>query len=196
MSSPVASDVILEEITINASADRVFDALANPSERVAWWSVPGRFRTTGMESDLRPGGRWSMSGTRADGSPFTIRGEYRIVERPGRLAFGRGCGRGPRAPLATEGEERPSQEQDPGTRALGAEEGRHGPFDPTPTRGCRARRARVSILDGLARRYTGAAAYFGGCVPAELQATETPILCKIRPSRVVCLDARKKEAVR
>jgi glutathione S-transferase len=87
MSSPVASDVILEEITINASADRVFDALANPSERVAWWSVPGRFRTTGMESDLRPGGRWSMSGTRADGSPFTIRGEYRIVERPGRLAF-------------------------------------------------------------------------------------------------------------
>jgi PPOX class probable F420-dependent enzyme len=49
-------------------------------------------------------------------------------------------------------------------------------------------------LDGLSVRYTGAAPYFGACVPAELQATETPILCKIRPTHVVCLDARRKEA--
>jgi PPOX class probable F420-dependent enzyme len=49
-------------------------------------------------------------------------------------------------------------------------------------------------LDGLAMLYTGAAPYFGACVPAELKATETPILCKIQPTHVVCLDARKKEA--
>jgi PPOX class probable F420-dependent enzyme len=49
-------------------------------------------------------------------------------------------------------------------------------------------------LDGLSERYTGASPYFGACVPAELKATETPILCKIQPTHVVCLDARKKEA--
>ena len=46
-------------------------------------------------------------------------------------------------------------------------------------------------LDGLSRRYTGLTPYFGGCVPAELAATETPVLCRIRPMHVVCLDARE-----
>lgn len=48
-------------------------------------------------------------------------------------------------------------------------------------------------LDGLSELYTGASPYFGACVPAELKETETPILCKIRPSSVYCLDARVKE---
>ncbi|WP_374687901.1 PPOX class F420-dependent oxidoreductase [Promineifilum sp.] len=53
----------------------------------------------------------------------------------------------------------------------------------------------LAHLDGLGLRYTGRAPYFGGCVPAELQATETPVLCLIRPVHVVCLDARQvKEA--
>ena len=46
-------------------------------------------------------------------------------------------------------------------------------------------------LDALSLRYTGLAPYFGGCVPAELAATETPVLCRIRPTCVVALDARK-----
>ena len=46
-------------------------------------------------------------------------------------------------------------------------------------------------LDGLSLRYTGLTPYFGGCVPAELAATETPVLCRIRPVHVVCLDARE-----
>jgi PPOX class probable F420-dependent enzyme len=45
-------------------------------------------------------------------------------------------------------------------------------------------------LDWLARRYTGATHYFGGCVPAELAQSETPVLCRIRPERFVALDAR------
>lgn len=48
-------------------------------------------------------------------------------------------------------------------------------------------------LDGLSQLYTGRSPYFGTCVPAELQQTETPVLCKIRPRRVVILDARRKE---
>jgi glutathione S-transferase len=40
-----------------------------------------------MDSDLRPGGTWKMSGTRPDGSLFTITGEYRAVQRPTLLEF-------------------------------------------------------------------------------------------------------------
>jgi uncharacterized protein YndB with AHSA1/START domain len=89
MNTPAAAaDTIVQEITIDAPANRVFDALTIPSERVKWWTAPdGRFRTTSMESDLHPGGRWSMTGTRADGQPFSIRGEYRTVVRPTLLEF-------------------------------------------------------------------------------------------------------------
>jgi PPOX class probable F420-dependent enzyme len=43
-------------------------------------------------------------------------------------------------------------------------------------------------LDELSRKYTGAAPYFGGCIPEAFEATETPVLCRIRPTRVVTLD--------
>jgi uncharacterized protein YndB with AHSA1/START domain len=81
------ADTIVQEITIAAPASRVFAALANPDERVRWWSVPGRFHTSRVESDLRPGGRWVMTGTREDGGPFTIKGTYVKVERPTLLEF-------------------------------------------------------------------------------------------------------------
>ena len=47
-------------------------------------------------------------------------------------------------------------------------------------------------LDALGLRYTGIRPYFGGCVPAELAATETPVLGLIQPRHVVTLDARKE----
>jgi len=49
----------------------------------------------------------------------------------------------------------------------------------------------LAHLDGLAWLYTGRSPYFGGCVPAEFQAAETPVLCLIRPVHVVALDARR-----
>jgi PPOX class probable F420-dependent enzyme len=52
----------------------------------------------------------------------------------------------------------------------------------------------LAHLDHLSQRYTGASPYFGACVPVELEATETPVLCRIRPTHVYSLDARKKEA--
>jgi len=48
-------------------------------------------------------------------------------------------------------------------------------------------------LDGLSELYIGRKPYFGECVPAELQEMETPVLCKIRPTHVTVLDARKNE---
>jgi|SRR5579872_4808860 len=82
-----ASTAIIEEVTINASAQRVFQALTDPRQRVKWWGRKGRFEATHAESDLRPGGRWSMRGSGAGGRPFCVAGEYRIVDPPHVLAF-------------------------------------------------------------------------------------------------------------
>ena len=46
-------------------------------------------------------------------------------------------------------------------------------------------------LDAIASKYMGRRVrYFGDCVPAALASTEVPVLCRIRPLRVVTLDAR------
>lgn len=50
-------------------------------------------------------------------------------------------------------------------------------------------------LDSLSLLYTGCTPYFGRCVPAELQASEMPVLCRILPTRVVALNATSKETV-
>ena len=47
-------------------------------------------------------------------------------------------------------------------------------------------------LDGLSELYIGRKPYFGECVAAELRETEFPVLCKILPTHVTALDARKK----
>jgi uncharacterized protein YndB with AHSA1/START domain len=79
---------IVAEITIDAPAEKVFEALADPVQRVAWWGMKGRFEAKEMESDLRPGGRWIMRGvTGLGGKPWNATGEYRTVERPRRLVF-------------------------------------------------------------------------------------------------------------
>ncbi len=63
MSTTTSSvDAIVQEITIKAPAARVFEALVDPAQRLTWWGQKGRFETTNAESDLRPGGRWLMSG--------------------------------------------------------------------------------------------------------------------------------------
>lgn len=87
MNPASATDTIVQEITINAPAARVFEALTNPEERMKWWGAEGRFQVTAMESDLRPGGKWMMSGNGMGGRPFTLRGEYRAMERPRLLVF-------------------------------------------------------------------------------------------------------------
>jgi PPOX class probable F420-dependent enzyme len=50
-------------------------------------------------------------------------------------------------------------------------------------------------LDSLCELYTGKSPYFGVCVPVAFQEIERPVLCKILPTRVVTLDARRKEVV-
>ena len=84
-----ADETVIQEITIKAPAKRIFEALTSPEQRKEWWGCEGRFQTTHVESDLRVGGKWRMSGT-GFGRPFTIKGEYRTIEPPHMLAF-TGC---------------------------------------------------------------------------------------------------------
>ncbi|MFY9694222.1 MAG: SRPBCC domain-containing protein [Xanthobacteraceae bacterium] len=87
MNAPNPIDAIVEEIAIKAPAERIFNALTDPAARVKWWGRKDRFETTAMDSDLRPGGPWTMRGIGMGGKPFTITGVYRIVDRPRAIAF-------------------------------------------------------------------------------------------------------------
>ena len=52
-------------------------------------------------------------------------------------------------------------------------------------------------LDELASKYLGRPIrYFGECIPARFAETEIPVLCLIRPTRVVAMDATAKEDAR
>ena len=82
------SDAIVQEITIKAPAERIFEALTSPEEVLQWWwTSEGRFRITHVECDLRPGGKWMMRGTGMGEKSLTIGGEYRKIERPSLLVF-------------------------------------------------------------------------------------------------------------
>jgi uncharacterized protein YndB with AHSA1/START domain len=78
---------ITVDISINAPATKVFEAIADPQHRIKWWGSPGRFQVTEMESDLRVGGAYVMRGTAQGPKTFSIRGEYRVVEPPTVLEF-------------------------------------------------------------------------------------------------------------
>ncbi len=48
----------------------------------------------------------------------------------------------------------------------------------------------LAHLDGLASKYAGRPMrYFGECIPARFAETEVPVLCRVRPTRVLALDA-------
>jgi uncharacterized protein YndB with AHSA1/START domain len=81
------SDTIVQEIAIKGTAERIFAALTEPEQRIRWWGAPERFQIRHFESDLRPGGKWMMSGDGMEGRPFTVRGEYRAIEPPRLLEF-------------------------------------------------------------------------------------------------------------
>jgi uncharacterized protein YndB with AHSA1/START domain len=87
MNPTETNDTIIKEIIIKARAERIFEALTDPRQRVKWWGVEGRFQVTQMESNLRPGGAWLMRGISMGEKPFVVRGEYRAIDRPRLLEF-------------------------------------------------------------------------------------------------------------
>ena len=51
-------------------------------------------------------------------------------------------------------------------------------------------------LDALASKYAGRPVrYFGDAIPATFAGSETPVLCRIRPTHVVAVDASAKRTI-
>jgi uncharacterized protein YndB with AHSA1/START domain len=84
-----ANDAIVQEISIHASAERIFEAITNPSELLKWWRSEGKFEAIQVECELRPGGRWLMvvTGDCKTGKNSRVSGQYREIDRPRLLTF-------------------------------------------------------------------------------------------------------------
>jgi len=83
----VAAGTILAEVEIEAPIERVYAALTKGDEIVKWWGSDDLYRTTDFTADVRPQGAWKATGVGADGAPFTVSGEYLVVEPPNRVTF-------------------------------------------------------------------------------------------------------------
>jgi uncharacterized protein YndB with AHSA1/START domain len=68
---------------LDASPERVFDALVNP-DIVGKWMYP--LPDTTIEMDARVGGKWKIT-NRRDGTDYTALGEYLEVDPPRRLVY-------------------------------------------------------------------------------------------------------------
>jgi len=80
-------DSIEAEIFIAAPPDRVFRALVESQQVLAWWGQAGVYRCTEFNSDLRVGGQWRSVGVGGESDRFTVTGEYLEVDSPRLLVY-------------------------------------------------------------------------------------------------------------
>lgn len=80
----VTAGMLLATVDIAAPAERVFRALTS-EELVGWWGSADTYRTTRWTGDVRVGGSWRTEGIDADGTPFSVGGEYVEVDPPRKL---------------------------------------------------------------------------------------------------------------
>jgi len=78
---------IVEEIEIAAPPARVFAALIDPAQLLAWWGDRRTFPSTHWELDARVGGRWLSRWRGPDGATFALGGEILEIDPPRVLAY-------------------------------------------------------------------------------------------------------------
>ena len=78
---------IVEEIEIAAPPARVFAALTDPVQLLAWWGDRHTFPSTHWELDARVGGRWLSRWRGPDGATFALGGEVLEIDPPRLLAY-------------------------------------------------------------------------------------------------------------
>jgi uncharacterized protein YndB with AHSA1/START domain len=78
-------DAVLVEIFIAAPPERVFQAITDPAQLSKWWGQSNLYLITERTADLRVGGKWTSTGSGADGTRFSVEGEYLEVDPPRRL---------------------------------------------------------------------------------------------------------------
>ena len=85
MANTTTDSVRIERI-IDAPAERVFRAFTNPEDLKQWFGE-GETKTTYVEADARPDGRYLLVMQPPGGDPMHIAGTYREVDPPRRLVF-------------------------------------------------------------------------------------------------------------
>ena len=75
---------IVATIEIEAPPERIFRALTS-AEITQWWGSPEMYRVIEWTGDVRPGGRWRSTGVGADGTSFSVEGEFVEVAPPRKL---------------------------------------------------------------------------------------------------------------
>jgi len=83
----VTAGTILAQVDISAPVERVFAALTRGDEIIKWWGSDELYRTKEFTSELRANGPWKATGVGSDGAPFSVSGEYLVVEPPHRVTF-------------------------------------------------------------------------------------------------------------
>jgi uncharacterized protein YndB with AHSA1/START domain len=81
----LTAGTVLATVEIARPAERVFRALTEPRELMAWWGSPETYRAHSWTADFRVGGRWRCDGKSADGRPYSVMGEFLQIAPPRRL---------------------------------------------------------------------------------------------------------------
>ncbi len=83
-----------------ASRDQVFEAWTNPEVLKRWWAAAPTWETPLAEVDVREGGSYRLSMLTDEGETHTVRGEYREISPPERLAYTWSWEEGPEPAMA------------------------------------------------------------------------------------------------
>jgi uncharacterized protein YndB with AHSA1/START domain len=81
------NDALNLELFIAAPRERIFQALTDPAQAAKWWGRKDHYYFTHFNMDVRPGGKWSMSGTSSKNGDIAVHGEFVEVNPPSRLAY-------------------------------------------------------------------------------------------------------------
>jgi uncharacterized protein YndB with AHSA1/START domain len=86
VSTPSDTEIQLTRL-FNAPPELVFEAMSKPEHVRQWWGRLGEgYSVPVCEIDLRVGGKWRFVNRHPQGE-VCFYGEYREIERPGRLVF-------------------------------------------------------------------------------------------------------------
>jgi uncharacterized protein YndB with AHSA1/START domain len=81
------NDVLTLELFIAAPRERIFEALTDPAQAAKWWGRKDHYYFNHFNMDVRPGGKWSATGTSAKSGDIVVHGEFVEVNPPSRLAY-------------------------------------------------------------------------------------------------------------
>ena len=81
------NDVLTLELFIAAPRERIFQALTDPAQASKWWGRRDQYYFNHFNMDVRPGGKWSTTGTKPNIGDLEVHGEFLEVDPPRRLAY-------------------------------------------------------------------------------------------------------------